>query len=59
MQGLSQLFRVSCDEVCQYVLITSPRANQARSSEIAVSLRSELQDKFKFRIAADELVNSV
>ena len=57
MQGLSQLFRVSCDEVCQYVLITSPRANQARSSELAVSQRSELQDEF--RIAVDKLVNPV
>ena len=55
MQGLSLLFRVSCDEVCQYVLITSPRDNQARSSELAVSQRSELQDKF--RIAADKQVN--
>ena len=55
MRGLSQLFRVSWDEVCQYVLITSLRANEARSSELAVSQRSELQDEF--RIVADKLVN--
>ena len=40
-----------------YSLITSPRANQARSSEFAVSQSSELLDEF--RIAADKLVNPV
>ena len=37
------------------MLITSPRANQARSSELALSQSSELQDEF--RIVADKLVN--
>ena len=57
MQGLSQLLRVSCDEVCQYVLITSARANQEHSSDLALSQGSELQDEF--RNVADKLVNPV